>query len=145
MFIFGDSMSSEVYENLSAENVFSILKQKIESGKDFTVIFKDDSSILSIYIEYDYKKNRYELNVLRLIFTRTPDVKIGSINIPDYEVIGIGHLYTPKSSIKTLSVGVSGNVIKIWRLNNTLYFSKILSELVYTNTKDIAIAGIGHM
>jgi len=138
-------VSSEVYDNLSAEKVFDILRQKIESGKDFTVIFKDDSSILSIYIEYDYKKNRCELNVLKLTYTKTPDVKSGNINIPDYEVIGIGRLYTPKSSIKTLSVGVSGNAIKIWRLNNTLYFSKILSGLVYTNTKDIAIAGIGHM
>jgi len=115
----------EEYVDLSAEEIFKILKQRIESSKEFNVLFKDNASELSIHIDYDCKKKRYELDVAKLINLEVVDSEYEHINIPDKGIVGTGHIYTPQFDTVIISVGASGKSIRIWRYDNTLYFSRI--------------------
>ncbi|MEM3414860.1 MAG: hypothetical protein QW575_04755 [Thermoproteota archaeon] len=115
----------EVYKDLSAEEIFKILKQKIESFKEFRVTFESNTADLSIHIDYDCKKNRYELNVVKFVNMKIVDIKEGLINIPDERIVGLGHLYTLDTGAKNVALGTNGTLITIFRYHKTLYITGI--------------------
>jgi len=118
----------EKYTDLSAEEIFKILKQKIEGFKEFKIMFEDSTAELSIHIDYDFKKNRYELNVVKLVNLEVVDSEYGFINVPDNAIVGTGHLYTTDTGGKIISIGSSGTSIKVFRYFKTLYITGFKQE-----------------
>jgi len=115
----------EEYVDLSIDEIFEILKRRIEGLKEFEVIFKDNNSELLIYIDYDYKKNRHELNVAKFVNMMHAGGKHGFVNVPDEEIVGTGHLYTTETGNKITSIGASGKTIKVFRHFRTLFFTDV--------------------
>jgi len=115
----------EMYKDLSAEDIFKILKQKIESLKDFEVEFEDSVADLSIHLDYDCKKNTYELNVAKFVNFKIAESKYGTINVPDDRIVGTGHVYSVEGGRKIVSIGESGTLITIARHSRALFFTSI--------------------
>jgi len=112
----------EEYTDLPVDKIFEILKNKIESRKEFAVLFRDSHSELSIYIDYYHTKNRYELHVAKFVDLFYAGGKHGYIYVPDNAIVGIGHLHTPRLGSLT-SIGANGMTIRVFRLHKTLYFT----------------------
>jgi hypothetical protein len=115
----------EEYVDLTAEEILKILKQKIESGRDFNVTFRDNTNDLSIHVDYVLKKKAFEMHVVKVINLEPVDVAYGYINIPDRSIVGTGHIYTLTGDKDIVSIGASGKSVRIWRYDRTLFFSRI--------------------
>lgn len=113
------------YVDLESKEILKILRQKIESSKDFSVVFRDNTNELSIHVDYVLKKKAFEIHVVKVINLEPVDVAYAYINVPDKSIVGVGHIYTLAVDKDIVSIGASGKSVKVWRYDNTLFFSRI--------------------
>jgi len=117
-------MSEEVYENLSAQEIAKILKEKIESGQPFRATFKSDLKIF-ISISYLTKTRRFTLKVERTFASKVVDEEEMDIRVPDQFIHGLGTL-----AITPLGTGFD---IVGYNTKVTVFREKLSSKSTFTD------------
>jgi hypothetical protein len=106
-------MSEEVYDNLSAKEIAKILKEKIESRKEFSVTFTSDIYIY-VAISYIAKIRGFVLTVSKSIFDKPVEEAEVNIRIPDQFIHGDGTIGITPEGISCLT-SAYGKTIMVYR------------------------------